>query len=152
MIDSANPPKYVRQPATGRIYIYNEKLVEDHPDMEAFNGEITPVASPVVIEPTIEKPAEEPVVDEATKLQEENAALLAKIASMEAATPVEVPDAPDDMDGEDRIAKIRAAIATIPVENYGQPYAGKPAMPKVADVSAAAGFKVYADEIGLAMA
>ena len=146
MIDLANPPKYLRQIDTGRIYIFDAKIAE-RADMEAYEMPEEEVkdekVTEEVTEPNVEM-VEEPVVDdEKTKLLEEVAALQAQLKQQET-----VEEAPD---GDDRIEKIKAAIATIPVENYGSPYAGKPAMPKVADVSAAAGFKVYADEIGLVM-
>jgi hypothetical protein len=57
---------------------------------------------------------------------------------------------PAEIDPE-RLAKIVEAIATIPIENYGQPAGGRPAMPKVGDVSAILGFKVSAVEITAAM-
>lgn len=56
-----------------------------------------------------------------------------------------------DIDPE-RLAKIVAAIKQIPVEKYGQPAGGRPAMPKVGDVSDIVGFKVSAAEITAAMA
>ena len=150
MIDLANPPKYLRQIDTGRIYIFDAKIAE-RADMEAYEmpeeevkrEKVPEEVTDEVTEPNVEM-VEEPVVDdEKTKLLEEVAALQAQLKQQET-----VEEAPD---GDDRIEKIKAAIAMIPVENYGSPYAGKPAMPKVADVSAAAGFKVYADEIGLVM-
>lgn len=56
--------------------------------------------------------------------------------------------APESGTGDDeRREKINAAIAQIPIENYGKPTMGKPALPKVAEVSALAGFKVSAEEI-----
>lgn len=51
----------------------------------------------------------------------------------------------------DRAEKIKAAIATISVENYGKPAGGRPAMPRVGEVSELVKFKVSADEIIAAM-
>jgi hypothetical protein len=170
MIDPNNPPKLMQQPATGRIYIYNPKTAENHPDMVPYEepgiqeSELEEPTMPVTI--TDDEKAKIEVGEkqqaenaalvsqeeaEKAKLQEENAALQAQLAAIQAEKANETPDAPADMTAEDRIAKIKAAVESIPVENYGSPYAGKPAMPKVKDVSEAAGFKVYADEVGLVM-
>ena len=52
----------------------------------------------------------------------------------------------------ERMATIKRAIEQIPVDKYGQPAGGRPAMPKVGDVSAIVGSKVSAEEILAAMA
>jgi len=169
-------PNYLIQDVTGRIYPYAEGIA-DRADMKPYEmpveaqeagspslpveegqgqGAPTELSEPVV-DPAIAAAAQAQLdsaqaeAEKTAKLLEENAALQAQIDAMKQEKAAETPDAPEDMAAEERIAKIKAAVESVPVENYGAPYAGKPAMPKVKDVSDAAGFKVYADEIGLVM-
>lgn len=67
--------------------------------------------------------------------------MLAKHDDVEPYTP------PVEMAEEDRAVKILAAIQAVPKETWSQMFGGKYSVPKVADVSAAAGFKVSAQEI-----
>lgn len=52
---------------------------------------------------------------------------------------------------DDRIAKIKAAIATLPTDAFGKPFGGKPAMPRVSAVTDAVGFRVTVQDIEKAM-
>lgn len=126
--DPANPPKYLKQTTTGRIYPFST-FKADRADMEAHEM------------PAVKVDAHAPV----PMTEGQKATIDAMIA--------EIDDKPIEESGvfgppdTDRATVIRAAIAQIPVESYGKPVGGKPALPKVAEVSALAGFKVSADEI-----
>ena len=114
-IDKNNPPEYLRQTTTGRIYPYSSYKA-DRADMEPY---VMPKNEPI-------PEADKKIIVQSTS---------------------------DDSGevGERRLAKIKEAIAQIPVEEYGVPTMGRPAMPKVAKVSELAGFKVSVDEIVAAM-
>lgn len=137
MIDKANPPKYLRQKDTGRIYVYRENLA-GRADME---------------------PYEMPVKEEAPGPPVETTAATLAVAVMAPAAPVNTP-APEGTPPaesasgsvvDDRKALIKGAISMILPEEFSKPAMGRPAMPKVAQVSQILGFKVSAEEILKAM-
>ena len=55
MIDFANPPKYVKQTTTGRIYVYAPNLAE-RDDMEPYEGEVAPVVEEQTPAPAADTP------------------------------------------------------------------------------------------------
>ena len=115
-IDLLNPPKYLKQTTTGRIYPFSP-FKANRDDMEPYEMPVEETPAPV----TVEKPKDIVVPQDETK---------------------------EVLEGEfDRLEIIKAAIAKIPVESYGKSIGGKPALPKVKDVSDLAGFKVTAAEI-----
>ena len=115
-IDLLNPPKYLKQTTTGRIYPFSP-FKANRDDMEPYEMPVEETPVPV----TAEKAKDIVVPQEETK----------KSPVVDAA----------------RLEIIKAAIAKIPVESYGKSIGGKPALPKVKDVSDLAGFKVTAAEI-----
>ena len=117
-IDLQNPPKYLKQTTTGRIYPFSI-FKANRDDMEPYE-----MPAPLSEEKTA---ALDTMIDAAIALNEleDDAAEIVF----------------------DRLEIIKAAIAQIPVEAYGKSIGNKPALPKVKDVSDLAGFKVTAAEI-----
>lgn len=108
--------------------------------IQDVTGRIYPYTAAIAIRPDL-KPYEMPIaVKEVKKEVKKEIEKLQDILA----------DAPDFAAAEERIEKIKAAIKTIPLESYGKPRMGLPAMPKVADVSEAAGFRVTVDEVAAA--
>lgn len=128
MIDKKNPPKFLIQTGTGRIYPYAVGIA-GRADMEAYEMPVAPT-DPVVTEPIEPTEPTEPVVEEPIE----------PIGQVDAPAPA----APTD---PGRLSAIRIAIASIPADSFTPPRGGRPAMPKVDTVSAIVGFRVSADEI-----
>lgn len=130
MIDKANPPKYLRQKDTGRIYVYRENLA-GRADMEAYEmpvKEAAPAAPPadhIVDAPNM---IDAPIPEDPQPAESASGSIV-----------------------DDRKVLIKGAISKILPEEYGKPAMGRPAMPKVAQVSQILGFKVSAEEILKAM-
>lgn len=57
-----------------------------------------------------------------------------------------------EMSADERLLTVKAAVLTIPVEQYGKAGFGRPAMPKVKDISEIVGFDATVDEVVAAMA
>lgn len=121
-IDKKNPPKYLQQIGTGRIYPYSP-FKADRADMVPYE---MPKNAPISAGKVVLITANAPTVN---------------------TPPAPAGDDSSKLEADERLAKIKAAIAQIPVENYGKAAAGRPALPKVGDVSTLAGFKVSAAEI-----
>lgn len=56
-----------------------------------------------------------------------------------------------EISDSERAAKIRVAVLAVPEEQYGKAGFGRPALPKVKDISETVGFDVTVDEIATAM-
>lgn len=130
-------PKFLKKKGDpDHIYhIYTDALMA-RGDMEAFEPKLGPARSASGISlllntaaQNVTEPANEPIPTE------------------EQVTIIESVEVPAD----DRLDAIKKAILTIPVENYGKPGMGRPAMPKVKEVSEICGFKVSVDEVAAAM-
>jgi hypothetical protein len=145
-VEMSENPKYLRQIGTGRIYVYSD-IKAKRADMEPYE---MPVEEETIVPPEqldelmkeeFSEPVEEPAPDDYPEPPEE---------------PVTEPT-PEDAVPEgfsppiSRLEFVKEAISKILPEEFSKPMGGRPAMPKVAQVSELAGFKVTAAEIIAAM-
>ena len=172
--------RYLKQVDTGRIYPYSDHIA-DRADMVEYipkEGELAskaPVQAAAQEAPVVEGEEVKENPDDATIAAIQAVTTLEELATfrvsersdavenainkkgmelvMAGVTPVVA--APGQEEDPEvvaaRIAKIKEAIAAIPVEQYAQPTMGRPALPKVGDVSEKAGFKVTVEEVMMAM-
>lgn len=123
-------PKFLRRKGTdGPIHIYTDLLFA-RGDMEVVDN--------------LEAPKEEKgsEVEKLTLMYEER---LATLRHENAQLKERITELEGHIEGADRLAKIKSAIAEIPQEQWGNSPAGS--LPKVGDVSEKVGFKVSAAEI-----
>ena len=169
--------RYLKQVDTGRIYPYSDHIA-DRADMVEYipaEGEFATKAPAQAAAPVVEKEEVKENPDDAIIAAIQAVTTLEELATfrvsersdavenainkkgmelvMAGVTPVVA--APGQEEDPEvvaaRIAKIKEAIAAIPVEQYAQPTMGRPALPKVGDVSEKAGFKVTVEEVMMAM-
>jgi len=172
--------RYLKQVDTGRIYPYSDHIA-DRADMVEYipaEGEFVTKApaqaaapeAPVVEGEEVKENPDDAIIAaiqavttypelvafqvEGRGAEVENA-INKKGMELFMAAPAAPPAPPEQEEDPEavaaRIAKIKEAIAAIPVEQYAQPTMGRPALPKVGDVSEKAGFKVTVEEVMLAM-
>jgi hypothetical protein len=133
IIDPNNPPKWLKQLDTGRIYNYTPLLGQraDMAPCDGPRGEQPAPVIPVIYTREVAEKVSEPTIQ---IIEEKPVEVIEPVAA-------EV----------DRMTAIKAAIAQIPPERYTQAAGGRPRLPRVGEVSKLTGFQVGVKEIISAM-